>query len=359
MSASAGLRTAPECETLRLMRAARIHEFGVENLVVEEVPDPNVAPDEVLVRLAAASLNFRDLRMVAGQYDPRQPLPLIPCSDGAGVVEAVGSGVAGMAGVEIGDRVAPCFAPYWQAGEPERELIRRTLGGPLPGTLAEKVAVPASGVVKIPDALSYEHAATLPCAAVTAWSALVTMGNVRAGETVLVQGTGGVSLFALQIAKIHGARVIATSSSDEKLERARKLGADELINYRRDPDWGKTAKKSTFQARGVDHVVEVGGGGTLEQSLRAVRSGGQIHLIGVLSGTSSKLQLLPIVMNNVRVQGVLVGHRESFAALMQAVTESDLAPVIDRTFELDEARAAFEHLASGKHFGKVVIRTGS
>ncbi len=338
------------------MQAARIHEFGLKNLIIEDVAEPSVAPDQVLVRLRAASLNFRDLRMVAGQYDPRQTLPLIPCSDGAGVVEALGADVAGLA---VGDRVAPCFAPYWQAGEPERDLIRQTLGGPLPGTLAEKIVVPARGVVKIPSSLSDKQAACLPCAAVTAWSALVTMGNLRAGETVLVQGTGGVSLFALQIAKIHGARVIATSSSDEKLERARKLGADELINYRKDPSWGKTAKKATAQSRGVDHVVEVGGGSTLEQSLRAVRPGGQIHLIGVLGGTSSKLQLLPILMNNVRVQGVLVGHRESFAALMRAVSENDLAPVIDSTFELSDARSAFEHLESGTHFGKVVIRTGN
>lgn len=350
------LRTLRECGSLRAMRAARVHEFGVENLIVEDVAEPTVASDQVLVRLHAASLNFRDLRMVAGQYDPRQPLPLIPCSDGAGVVEAVGADVKG---VKPSDRVAPCFAPYWQAGEPERDAIRQTLGGPLPGTLAEKIVVPARGVVRIPESLSDEQAATLPCAAVTAWSALVTMGNLRAGETVLIQGTGGVSLFALQIAKIHGARVIATSSSDEKLERAHKLGADELINYRTDANWGKTAKKATPQSRGVDHVVEVGGGSTLEQSLRAVRTGGQIHLIGVLSGTSSKLRLLPILMNQVRVQGVLVGHRESFAALMRAVCETELAPVIDRTFELSEARAAFEHLASGTHFGKVVIRLGS
>ncbi len=334
------------------MKAVRIREFGTEHLVVEELPRPQPGPGEVLLRMKAAALNFRDLLMVRGLYNPKQPLPLIPCSDGVGLVEDCGAGVTEW---KPGERVLPCFAPDWLAGEPEREALRTTLGGPRDGTLAEWMVLPAHGLVRAPARLSDTAAATLGCAGLTAWSALVTLGGLRAGETVLVQGTGGVSLYALQLAKLHGARVIATSSSDEKLERALALGADHGINYRRDPRWGQTARDLTG-GRGVDHVVEVGGAGTLEQSLRAVRAGGQVHVIGVLSGVAATVGILPILMNQVRVEGVLVGHREGLRALCRALEASELQPVIDRTFALSEAPAAFEHLASGQHFGKIALQ---
>jgi len=326
--------------------------FGLANLALTERPEPRPGPGQALVRLRAAALNYRDLLTAEGKYNPKQKLPLIPCSDGAGEVVEVGAGVARVA---PGDRVSPIFAQRWIAGVPTREKLRSTLGGPLDGTLAELAVFDQEGLVKIPEHLSDEEAATLPCAAVTAWSALVTEGGVTAGDTVLVQGTGGVSLFALQIAKLLGARVIATSSRDDKLARARELGADDGINYKEIPEWGTRAKELTGGA-GVDHVVEVGGAGTLQQSLRAVRIGGTISLIGNLAGTKSELLLTQIFMQKLRVNGILVGHRESFEAMNRAVAFHRLRPVIDRIFPLEEARAAFDHMAAGDHFGKIVIR---
>jgi len=326
--------------------------FGLANLALTERPEPRPGPGQALVRLRAAALNYRDLLTAEGKYNPKQKLPLIPCSDGAGEVVEVGFGVARVA---PGDRVSPIFAQRWIAGVPTREKLRSTLGGPLDGTLAELAVFDQEGLVKIPEHLSDEEAATLPCAAVTAWSALVTEGGVTAGDTVLVQGTGGVSLFALQIAKLLGARVIATSSRDDKLARARELGADDGINYKEIPEWGARAKELTG-GTGVDHVVEVGGAGTLQQSLRAVRVGGTISLIGNLAGTKSELLLTQIFMQKLRVNGILVGHRESFEAMNRAVALHRLRPVIDRAFPLEEAGGAFEHMAAGEHFGKIVIR---
>jgi NADPH:quinone reductase-like Zn-dependent oxidoreductase len=335
------------------MRAVEIRGgFGLDNLAVVERPDPRPGPGQVLVRLRAASLNYRDLLTVEGKYNPKQKLPLIPGSDGAGEVVAVGEGVTR---VRPGDRVCTIFAQKWIAGRPTRERLRSTLGGPLDGTLAELAVLDQEGVVRTPDHLTDEEAATLPCAAVTAWSALVTEGAITAGDTVLVQGTGGVSLFALQLAKLLGARLIATSSRDEKLARAREMGADETINYREVPAWGVRARELTG-GEGVDHVVEVGGAGTLQQSLLAVRFGGTISLIGNLAGTKSELLLTHIFMQKIRVQGILVGDRESFEAMNRAIALHRLRPVIDRAFPLEEAAAAFSHMAAGEHFGKIVIR---
>ncbi len=335
------------------MRALEIHGgFGLENLALAERPDPRPGPGQVLVRLRAASLNFRDLLTVEGKYNPKQKLPLIPCSDGAGEVVEVGEGVNR---VQPGDRVCGIFAQKWISGEPTRERLRSTLGGPLDGTLAELAVFDQEGVVKFPAHLSCEEASTLPCAAVTAWSALVTEGGLTAGDTVLVQGTGGVSLFALQLAKAQGARVIATSSQDQKLERVRRMGADGLINYREVPEWGKRAKELT-DGIGVDNVVEVGGAGTLAQSLQAVRFGGTVSLIGNLSGTKTEILLTHIFMQRIRVNGILVGHRESFEAMNRAIALHEIRPVIDLIFSLEEAPAAFEHMAAGGHFGKIVVR---
>ncbi|MCA9596992.1 MAG: NAD(P)-dependent alcohol dehydrogenase [Myxococcales bacterium] len=325
--------------------------FGLENLALVERPDPAPGPGQILLGMTAASLNFRDLLMVRGMYNPRQPLPLIPASDGVGRVEAVGAGVTR---VRVGDRVCPIFAQGWLAGEPAREKLRTTLGGPLDGTLAQKMVVSEESVVSVPEHLSDAEAATLPCAAVTAWSALVTEGRLAAGETVLTLGTGGVSVFALQLAKLFGARVIITSSSDEKLARARELGADETLNYKTTAEWGKAAKDLTG-GRGVDQVIEVGGAGTLQNSLRAVRPGGTVSVIGVLSGPTTDVNLLPVLMQNVRLQGVIVGHRESFEAMNRAISQAKLRPVVDKVFPLSDAKAAFEHMGRGDHFGKICI----
>ncbi|MEA2602240.1 MAG: hypothetical protein QOF89_3232 [Acidobacteriota bacterium] len=332
------------------MRAVEIRDaFGLDHLGLVERPDPVPGPGQALVRIRAASLNYRDLLMVEGKYNPKQKLPLIPCSDGAGEVVALGEGVTR---VRPGDRVSAIFAQRWIAGEPTRERLRSTLGGPLDGTLAELAVFDQEGLVKIPEHLTDEEAATLPCAAVTAWTAL---NGITAGDTVLLQGTGGVSIFALQLAHLRGARVIITSSSDEKLARTRELGAAEGINYRETPDWGAKAKELTG-GTGVDLIVEVGGAGTLKQSLQAVRMGGTIALMGNLAGTTAEIPLPLIFMQNVRVQGILVGPRESFEALNRAIALHQLHPVIDRVFPREEIRAAFEHMRAGGHLGKIVVR---
>ncbi len=334
------------------MRAFEVQgAFGLDHLVLAERPAREPGRGEVRVALSAVSLNYRDWLMVEGRYNPRQPLPFIPCSDGAGEVVAVGPGVTRFA---IGDRVTPTFAPPWVAGEPTRERVRATLGGPLDGTLAEEIVISEEGCVAIPENLSYEEASTLPCAAVTAWNALFTEGGVEPGHIVLVQGTGGVSIFALQLARLAGALVIVTSGSDEKLARARELGAWETINYRSTPKWGAVAKELTG-GRGVDVVLEVGGAGTLAQSLAAIRFGGTIALIGVLAGGAAELSIVPIFMQRVRVQGILAGDRESFEAMNRAIAAHDLRPVVDRVFPWTEARAALEHMAAGRHFGKIVL----
>ncbi len=335
------------------MKSLEIRDgWGLDHLVLADRPAPRPGPGQVLVRVHAVSLNYRDLLTVQGKYNPKQKLPLIPCSDGAGEVEAVGEGVTR---VRVGDRVCSVFAQRWICGAPDRERLRSTLGGPLDGMLAERVVLPEDGVVRTPEHLTDEEASTLPCAAVTAWNALVTEGGVTAGDTVLVQGTGGVSIFALQLAKLLGARVIATSSSPEKLARVRELGADEGINYQDIPDWGARAKELAG-GTGVDCVVEVGGAGTLQQSLRAVRMGGRICLIGNLAGTTAEIPLTLIFMQRVRVQGILVGDRDSFEAMNRAIAQHRLRPVIDRVVPLAEARAAFELMAAGGHFGKICIR---
>ncbi|MBH24951.1 MAG: NAD(P)-dependent alcohol dehydrogenase [Myxococcales bacterium] len=334
------------------MKALEIQgEFGFEHLTFVERPSPPCGPGQVRLAMRAASLNYRDLLMVRGQYNPRQPLPLIPCSDGVGVVTEVGDGVTDL---EVGARVATLFAQGWGGGEPSREKFGTTLGGPLDGTLAEELVLDRRGVIEVPEHLTDAEAACLPCAAVTAWSALVTEGQVRAGDTVLLQGTGGVSLFALQFATVLGARVIITSSSDDKLDRALQLGAWKGINYKDDPAWGRTARKLTG-GRGVDLVVEVGGTGTLEQSLKAVRVGGTIAMIGILSGALAPLLITPILMQQIRVQGVFVGSGEGFAAMNRAIDAHQLTPLVHRVYPFDEAPQAMRDMTRGEHFGKIAI----
>ncbi|MCB1201293.1 MAG: NAD(P)-dependent alcohol dehydrogenase [Leptospiraceae bacterium] len=325
--------------------------FGIENLEIQEQESDNVLPHEIQIKLSAASLNYRDLLMVKGEYNPRQKLPLVPCSDGAGTVTAVGSAVSRF---RIGDRVMPVFAQTWQAGSPTLNEIRSTLGGPLDGTLRQNICVPEYSAVKIPAHLSFNEAATLPCAALTAWSALFEYGNLQAGQSVLILGTGGVSVFALQFAKLAGAKTIITSSSSEKLQMMQKLGADHIINYNEKKDWGKEVRKLTGNV-GVDYVIEVGGAGTLEQSIRSVRVDGTISLIGILAGRAPELNLLPVLMQNVRIQGILVGSRRAFENMNDAIEMNKLTPLVDRVFPFEEHKEAFLYLQSQKHMGKVVI----
>ena len=334
------------------MKAVEIQRFGLEGLRLVDRPEPDPGPGQILLRMQAASLNARDLMTARGQYNPKQSLPLIPCSDGVGRVEAIGEGVTR---VREGDRVTPIFAQQWISGEPTLDLRHSTLGGPRDGTLAEWMVIDQEGAVVPPAHLTDEECAALPCAAVTAWSALVTHGEVREDDVVLVQGTGGVSIFALQFATMLGARVIVTSSSDEKLARARELGAWETINYNANPDWGKQARKLTG-GNGVDLIVEVGGARTLTQSLAAIRFAGRICLIGVLSGVAAEVNVIPVLMQQVRIQGLFVGHREGFEAMNRAIETHTTRPVVDRVFPLDQTRAAMECLAGGEHFGKICIR---
>jgi NADPH:quinone reductase-like Zn-dependent oxidoreductase len=327
---------------------------GIDALTLVERPEPTPGPRQVLVRVRATSLNYRDLITVEGNYARAAPKPdLIPLSDGAGEVVSVGPGVTR---VKVGDRVAGCFMQRWVGGAIDDAAFGSAMGGAIDGMLTELAVLEEDGVVRLPQGLSFEEGATLPCAAVTAWHALVEIGGIKAGDTVLVLGSGGVSIFALQFARLLGARVIATSSSDAKLARARELGAAEGINYRDVPDWGVRAKELAG-GEGVDHVVEVGGAETLAQSLRAVRFGGTISLIGNLTGTTTQVVLTQVFMQNVRLQGILVGHRESVEAMNRAIALHGLRPVIDRAFPFEEAPAAFAHLAAGGHFGKIVVRS--
>jgi len=326
--------------------------FGLEHLRFAERPIPDPAPGQVLLRMRAAALNYRDLLTIRGEYNPRQPLPLVACSDGVGEVAEVGEGVKR---VSVGDRVIPIFAQRWIAGAPTREKVRSTLGGPLDGTLAEYVVLDADGVVLAPAHLGDEEAASLPCSALTAWNALAGEGPVAAGDTVLVEGTGGVAIFALQIAQLLGARVIVTSSSDEKLERARSLGAWETINYRKAQEWGKQARRLT-DGVGVNVVVEVGGAKTLAQALAAVAFGGQISLVGNLTGGSLDLNIVPVFMRQIRLQGILVGHRDALETMNRKISAHGMRPVIDRVFSFEESRKALEYMAGGGHFGKICIR---
>ncbi|HTG80409.1 MAG TPA: NAD(P)-dependent alcohol dehydrogenase [Geobacteraceae bacterium] len=323
-------------------------EFGIDALQLKEKEVPRPRPGEVLVRLRAAALNYRDLLVVRGSYSRNLPLPLVPLSDGAGEVVEAGEGSRW----QPGDRVMGTFFQEWDGGAITAEAPKSALGGSIDGVLAEYVLFREQGVVRMPAHLSFEEGATLPCAALTAWHALES-GAPSCGQIVLTLGTGGVSIFALQFARASGARVVATTGSAAKENKLTALGADTVINYTDVPDWDKRVWELTGR-RGVDLVVEVGGAGTLDKSLKAVRMGGQISLIGVLAG-SGEVNPLPAVMKGVRVQGIYVGSREQFEAMNRAIELHGIHPVIDRVFPFAEAQAAYRYLESGAHFGKVVI----
>ncbi|WP_146461116.1 zinc-dependent alcohol dehydrogenase family protein [Rubripirellula tenax] len=328
---------------------------GLASLQPIVVDDPSPGSDDVVIQSRAWSLNYRDLAMPSGGYVRNDKIkhspPLVPLSDVAGQVVAVGSGVTRF---RVGDRVMASFFRDWVDGDLDHEQIGSALGGAIDGVLSEKVCLPQRAWVQTPANLTDVQAATLPCAAVTAWHAF-ELGPLRMGQTVLLLGTGGVSIFALQLAKIAGAKVIITSSSDEKLARAKSMGADETINYRDIPDWDKRVRELTDDV-GVDHVIEVGGAGTLEKSLRSARVSGTISLIGILSGrVDQNPSMLPALFNRITVRGIYVGSRRMFEDLCRSIDVNGLVPVVDRTFAFEDARAAYEYLQSGKHFGKVVI----
>lgn len=331
--------------------------FGVNHLQQTTRTLPPLKKGEVLVKLRSTSLNYRDLMMVKGLYNPRQALPLIPCSDGVGEILSVGEDVQ----LPVGMRVSPIFSQAWLAGEPS-EVTRSTLGGPLDGTLTTHAIFREEGLVGVPEYLSDAQAGTLGCAALTAWSALVELGSLRAGDQVLCIGTGGVSLFAAQIARALGAEVYLISGSEEKLERASAhvLPHHSLFTPRDQPlTWGRTLKK--LSGGGLDHVVEVGGEETLAQSLEATRAGGTISLIGVLSGSraTSTLSLLPILMRQLRIQGVIVGHKEGYQRMLRAFDLHKIKPLISNEFSLENAQDAFRVLEEAKHIGKVTISLDS
>lgn len=323
---------------------------SLEGLRSGERPDPQPGPHEVLIRLRAASLNYRDHMIVNGHYFAPVNRPTIPLSDGAGDIAAVGPGVTRF---QKGDRVAGTFFQVWFDGPPSRR--HPALGIPLDGTLAEYIVLHEEGVVGIPPALSFEEAATLPCAGVTAWNALMVAGKpVKAGDTVLCLGTGGVSILGLQIAAAAGARVIVTSSSDEKLRRAQALGASDGINYKTHPDWQKEVARLT-NGQGVDHVIEIGGAGTLDRSFEAVGFGGKIALIGFLAGQAAQLNPVGLMLKSGSLHGIGVGSTAMFEALNRAIEINRIKPVVDKVFPFEKAADAFRCLAAGDFVGKIVI----
>ncbi|HEY2108158.1 MAG TPA: NAD(P)-dependent alcohol dehydrogenase [Candidatus Binataceae bacterium] len=336
------------------MKAYEIkNEAGSGRLALVERPKPAPGPGEVLIRVRATSLNYRDLLTVKGGIGASVKPGLIPLSDGAGEVTEVGPDVSR---VRTGDRVAAIFTPGWIAGKPRPGTADSSLGGgKVDGMLREYAVMHESAVVHIPEHLSFEEAAALPCAAVTAWNALIPVGHVAAGDTVVIQGSGGVSIFGLQFARLCGARVIATTGSESKMARLRELGAAEVINYKTTPEWDKRVMELTGGA-GADHILDVGGAGTMVRALQAVAAGGFITVIGLLTGMGGEINPLGILFRAVHVVGIRVGSREMFEDMNRAIGVNRMRPVIDRVFQFDEAAAALDYLAGGKHIGKICIR---
>ena len=335
------------------MKAAFVDPIGIDNLAIVDLPDPAPAADEVLVRIDHVSLNYRDILAVNGGYGRMQKQgKLIPLSDGAGEIVAIGAGVKGW---KLGDRAMSTFFPRWQAGPLRRDSVMEDLGGMNDGVACEYRVFAADALVKLPETMDTRAAAALPCAAATAWNAVIEHGKVGPGHRVLVQGSGGVSLFALQFAVAAGAEVIATVSSAEKAELAKSLGASAIVNYREDADWGKTVKKMTGGA-GVDHVVEIGGNATFKQSTIACGLGASIWSIGVVGGPRTELNIPVLSMSGLRIQGVVAGSRASAQRMVAAMAHNKIGPVIDTSdYELSDLKAALGHMEGGKHTGKIVL----
>ncbi len=341
-------------------RRWQLHDFGESHLRLETAAMPEPGPGEVRIAVRALSLNYRDLLVIRGQYNPHFALPATPISDAAGVIDAVGEGVDRD---RLGERVATLFVSGWQDGPFSASHLATTLGLPGPGVAAEHVVLPATAAVPIPNAIDDGAASTLPIAGLTAWTALSQLPTDTGdptplrGRTVLTLGTGGVSVFAIQLGTALGARVLVTSSSDAKLERARSLGAEQGFNYAREPRWDKAVLAATG-GHGVDLVVENGGAGTLSTSLRCARAGGHIALLGALTGLRAEIDIAPLVMKQLCVRGVMVNHRAAFERLIAVVAERAIAPVIETRYSFDALPAALEHISSGRHLGKIVIDVG-
>lgn len=337
------------------MRVFQIEgDWGFDNLRLSTRPEPKAGPGQVVIAMRMAALNARDLIVPDRGYGRATgELPLIPVSDGVGEVVEIGTGVTRVA---VGDRVCPTYFQNWTSGEPTPARFASALGGPLDGVMADLMCLSEHGVVRVPEYLGDAEAATLPCAALTAWSAIVTHGQTRAGDRVLIQGTGGVALFALAFAKLQGAHVTVISSSDDKLEQVREMGADETLNYRETPDWARASRAITADRGGYDNIIELGGAATLPLSLRAIRPGGTLSMIGVLTGLNIEASLGPIVARQVRLQGVTVGHRDGFEAMLAAMAQHQMRPVLGQSFAFEELVEAMKHVRTGDHFGKTLIR---
>jgi len=334
-------------------RQYRLHAYGNAGLKLETAEERMPGAGEVLLRIHAVALNNRDLGILNGQYGPRIRLPLVPCSDACGTIAALGAGVEGL---EVGTRVITSFFPRWASGRPAAGTLDVSLGCEIDGVLAELAIVPAAAIVPAPAYLSDDEAACLPCAGVTAWSALFVETQTRPGSRVLIQGTGGVAVFALQLASAAGAEAIVLSSSDAKLARARSLGAIHLINYRANPEWGERVRELT-NGEGVDTVIELGGPATLPRSVEALALGGTVCVIGLLSGVRAELGVLDMLYRRARIVGITVGSRHDQVQLCTALRQRQIHPVVDRSFEFEEAPEALACMASGSHFGKLVVHT--
>ena len=337
------------------MRALQVTTpWGADAIQVVESPEPQAGPGQVLVRMKACSLNYRDFLMIHGMYGRAAATAndvITPFSDGCGYVEAVGEGVTRF---KVGDRVSTLFFQNWISGPPALEKIASALGFPIPGAGAELQTFSEQGLSKVPEFLSDHEVATLPCAALTAWRGLFHDARLEPGDTVVLQGTGGVSIFGLQFAHAAGLRTLITSSSDEKLERAKALGADDVVNYRATPEWSKAVRAATG-GRGADFIMEVGGGGTIQESMRAVKIGGHIAIIGVVAGAGDPFNPAALIGNSARLQGLSVGSRDMFESMCRAIELHRIKPVVDKVYPFTEARAAFQAMAAGEHFGKIVL----
>jgi NADPH:quinone reductase-like Zn-dependent oxidoreductase len=334
------------------MKVMELARFGIENLKIVETDVPDPGSGQVLVKFGGASINYRDYQIVTGEFAPNQPLPIIPGSDGAGEVVGVGDSVTRFT---RGDRVAPLFFPNWLSGEAVGDVRSISSGLEAPGVLREYGLYDQDELGRVAPHLTDEEAACFPCAGLTAWTCLVPMSRIQAGDTVLVQGTGGVALFGLQFAKALGANVIITSGSDAKLEQAAALGADHCINYRSTPAWGDLARDLT-DGRGVDSVIEIGGTGTLPQSIAALRRGGHINIVGYLAGIEIGLTVFHLIERNAHLHGISVGNAEGFIEMMNFVSEHNLVPVIHKSYRFEDAAAALKDVVAGAHFGKLVVR---
>lgn len=334
------------------MKAWQLNAFGLENLKLGSATIPVPKPHEILIKVGAVSLNFRDKAIIDGIYLPETiPFPLIPVSDAVGTVVAVGNEVTKF---KVGDRVISHLYTNWIDGKPAHNESEFSIGAPLPGGLAEYMILKAASAVLAPASLTDEEASTLPIAALTVWFALVNHGNLQPGETVVLQGTGGVSIFGIQIAHALGARVIVTTSSDEKGQKARELGADEIINYVKTPDWAAEVKRLT-NGIGADHILEVVGSEGLNDSIEATRVAGQITVIGFLAGQTTTLNLMPVIFKQTKIQGIAVGHLKALEEMNKAFDKYKIKPVIEKVYLFEQAIEAYHHLAKGA-FGKIVIK---